>query len=128
MAYLNEKIEQLQSALKAWRESLALPFSDISRDAAIQRYEFTFELFWKAVKIYLKEQEGIDCYSPKSCFREIKNILGLSEKDIETCLRMASDRNLSVHTYSEKMANQLYEDLKSYIAVTEKIFNKLKKS
>jgi nucleotidyltransferase substrate binding protein (TIGR01987 family) len=128
MAYLNEKIEQLGSALKAWKESLDLPFSDISRDAAIQRYEFTFELCWKAVKTYLKEQEAIECYSPKACFREIKNILGLTEKDIEICLRMAGDRNLSVHTYSEKMANQLYEKLKGYLAITEKIFNKLKKS
>ncbi len=126
MAYLEEKIEQLEKALKAWKEALNLPFSDISRDAAIQRYEFTFELLWKAVKTYLKEKEGIECYSPKSCFRELKNIFDLSEEEIEMCLKMASDRNFSVHTYSEKMANKLYEDLKSYLKITEKVFKKMK--
>ena len=40
------------------------------RDSAIQRFEFTVEIFWKCLKAYLKEREGIDCRSPKSCIRE----------------------------------------------------------
>ena len=127
MAYLNEKLKQLEDALSRWKEALDAKFSDLNRDAAIQRFEFSFELFWKTIKVYLKEEEKIYCDSPKSCFKEIKNILNLTEKDIETCLKMADDRNFSVHTYSEKMANALYKKLKGYWTVANKIVNRIKK-
>ncbi|HAI73832.1 MAG TPA: nucleotidyltransferase [Candidatus Moranbacteria bacterium] len=126
MAYLEEKIEQLEQALIAWKKAQDAPQNDLNRDAAIQRYEFSFELFWKTVKIYLKEIEGIECASPKSCFREVRNILDLSEKEIEVCLGMAEDRNLSVHTYSEKMAIKLYEKFPKYLKTAEKILGEIK--
>lgn len=125
MDYLNEKLNQLEQAITKWKESLDAKFSDLNRDAAIQRFEFTFELFWKSVKIYLKEKEKIECVSPRSCFREIKKIFGLSAAEIELCLKMADDRNLSVHTYSEKMATALYKRLKKYCKITEKIYKKM---
>ncbi len=125
MDYLNEKLNQLEQAIIKWEKSLDAKFTDLNRDAAIQRFEFTFELFWKSVKIYLKEKEKIECVSPRSCFREIKKIFNLSESEIELCLKMADDRNLSVHTYSEKMANALYKKLKKYWKITEKIYKKL---
>lgn len=123
---MSEKIEQLEKAFVSWKESLDAPRSDLSRDAAIQRYEFSFELFWKTVKIYLKEIEGVECVSPKSCFREVRNVLDLSEEEIETCISMAEDRNLSVHTYSEKMAMELFEKFPGYLETAEKILGKIK--
>jgi len=127
MAYLKEKIEQLEQALISWKKAQDAPYNDLNRDAAIQRYEFSFELFWKVVKIYLKEIESIECASPKSCFREVRNILELSEEEIETCLSMTDDRNLSVHTYSEKMANELYIKFPKYLKVARKIMKEIKK-
>ncbi|MEI7426213.1 MAG: HI0074 family nucleotidyltransferase substrate-binding subunit [Candidatus Moraniibacteriota bacterium] len=127
MAYLKEKIEQLEQALISWKKAQDAPYNDLNRDAAIQRYEFSFELFWKVVKIYLKEIESIECASPKSCFREVRNILELSEDEIETCLSMTDDRNLSVHTYSEKMANELYIKFPKYLKVARKIMKEIKK-
>ncbi|MBI4812212.1 nucleotidyltransferase substrate binding protein [Candidatus Falkowbacteria bacterium] len=125
MAYLSEKLEQLGQAINKWKESLDAEFSELNRDAAIQRFEFTFELFWKTVKIYLKEMEKIECYSPKSCFREARKPFRLEIDEIETCLKMADDRNFSVHTYSEKMANALYRKLKKYWKITNKIYRKM---
>ncbi len=126
MAYLKEKLEQLEKANKAWKEVLDMEFSDVIRDAAIQRYEFSYELLWKTVKTYLKEIEGIDCFSPKACFRELRNLLNLSEEDVEVCLKMTADRNLSVHTYSEEMANDLYKRLADYWKVSDEIALKIK--
>lgn len=126
MAYLTEKIEQLDQAIQQWKEALNAEFSGLNRDASIQRFEFTFELLWKTVKIYLKEQEGVDCASPKSCFRDIKNLFNLSEQEIETCLDMTDERNLAVHTYSEKMANALYKKLTDYWDISSKIYSKIK--
>jgi nucleotidyltransferase substrate binding protein (TIGR01987 family) len=126
MDYLEEKSAQLEQALKKWKQVLDMPFSDVSRDASIQRYEFSFELLWKVVKKYLKEIEGFECNSPKSCFREIRMTLELSDSDIETCISMTEDRNLSVHTYSEEMANDLYVKLPEYARVAELILKKIK--
>jgi nucleotidyltransferase substrate binding protein (TIGR01987 family) len=126
MDYLEEKSAQLEQALKKWKQVLDMPFSDVSRDASIQRYEFSFELLWKVVKKYLKEIEGFECNSPKSCFREIRMTLELSDSDIETCISMTEDRNLSVHTYSEEMANDLYVKLPEYARVAELTLKKIK--
>jgi nucleotidyltransferase substrate binding protein (TIGR01987 family) len=57
-------------AIKTLKEILEEPFSNIVRDATIQRFEYTFEALWKFMKEYLKEREGIICNSPKSCYRE----------------------------------------------------------
>lgn len=127
MAYLKEKLALLGKALKSWEKILKEPFSEIVRDATIQRYEFTFELLWKTVKIFLKEVEGIESNSPKSAFRELKKILNLSEKEIELCLKMTNDRNLSVHTYSEALAKALYDRTKSYFEISRKIFDDIQK-
>ena len=46
--------------------------------------------------------------------------------DIETCISMTEDRNLSVHTYSEEMANDLYAKLPEYARVSKLIAMKIK--
>ena len=126
MAYLKDKIKDLEKAILAWQRVLNDPFTDVVRDASIQRYEFTFELFWKVLKLYLKEEEGIECFSPKSCIREIRPFFKLSDAEIELCLKMSNDRNISVHTYSEKMANALFSKLENYLKITEKILKQIK--
>lgn len=128
MDQLNKKLIQLLKALNSWESVLLWDYSDVVRDATIQRYEFSFELLWKALKLYLKEHDGIECSSPKSCFREARVALKLTEKDVELCLEMTDDRNLSVHTYSEKMAKQLYEKTKKYFVVSKKLAEKMSES
>jgi len=52
-------------ALDTFKEILNEPFSIIVRDAAIQRFEYSFEAIWKLLKEYLNKKEGIICNSPK---------------------------------------------------------------
>jgi nucleotidyltransferase substrate binding protein (TIGR01987 family) len=126
MAYLNEKLGDLEKALASWKTAQSMEYSDIARDASIQRFEFSYELFWKTVKTYLKEFEGVECGSPKSCFRKIANLLDIEEEKIELCLEMADSRNFSVHTYSEAMAKDLYDKLPAYLELSEAILDKIK--
>lgn len=128
MAHLEKKLTQLQTALESWEKLKDWPYSDVVRDASIQRYEYTFELLWKVVKLYLKEKEGIECNSPKACFRELRLPIKLTEQEVELCLEMTEDRNLSVHTYSEKMAEQLYKKTQEYLIITKRLVSILEKA
>ena len=74
---------------------------------------------------YLKDTHAIECDSPKSCFRELRLPLKLSDEEVEVCLKMADDRNLSVHTYSKEMAEKLFERIKGYRDVCVKIYEKI---
>ncbi|MFB6307375.1 MAG: HI0074 family nucleotidyltransferase substrate-binding subunit, partial [Flavobacteriales bacterium] len=84
----------------------------MSRDACIKRFEFTFEVSWKLLKVFLYD-EGFTCSSPRFCFKQAHSI-GLIE-DNEDWLNMIHDRNDSVQTYSEELADELYQKLNNYL-------------
>src|SRR5262249_45427522 len=60
-SFTNEKLElaltKLSKAVGRLAEAVMQPPSPIQSDAVLQRFEFTFELCWKALRIYLAECE-----------------------------------------------------------------------
>jgi len=52
-------IEKLTKAIERLEEVLKLEKNAVVRDSAIQRFEFTFDLAWKTLKLYLEEVEGL---------------------------------------------------------------------
>ncbi|MBI4562335.1 MAG: nucleotidyltransferase substrate binding protein, partial [Candidatus Rokubacteria bacterium] len=68
-----------EQALSRLDEALARSEDAIVRDACIQRFEFTFEMAWKALQRYALA-EGLECVSPRDCFRAAFR-LGLIEND-----------------------------------------------
>jgi len=93
-------------------EVLKEPKTVVTRDSAIKRFELTFELAWKSAKAYLGKK-GIVCMSPRDCLMELFR-LGII-RDNPMWLRMIEDRNLSVHTYNEKLAEDVYGRLAEYL-------------
>lgn len=85
---------------------------DIQRDAAIQRFEFTFELAWKALKAFYFEK-GIDLHSPKEVFRHAFAAGDIQDEKI--WLEMLKDRNLTSHTYNEPLACDVFSHLPQYL-------------
>jgi len=63
------------------------------------------------VQKFLREQE-IVCRSPKECLKEGFKF-GLVSDD-PRWLEMIEDRNLTVHTYDEEVADEVYERLPGY--------------
>ena len=49
---LRNLLRLLDTALTRLEGALAQPVNEFVRDSAIQRFEFTFELFWKSLKAY----------------------------------------------------------------------------
>src|SRR5262245_27861056 len=60
----NVALAKVANALARLEEAINSPASPLQSDAVIQRFEFTFELFWKALRIHLSENEGIEVASP----------------------------------------------------------------
>ena len=52
-----------RTALDRLDDALAQPKTEWTRDSAIRRFEFTFELAWKAVAT-VAEAQGVDARSP----------------------------------------------------------------
>ena len=88
--------------------------SDVERDALIQRFEFSYELLWKCAKDYLRVNEGLDSASPRRVIRDCHVAGLLSDEETEMALRMAADRNLTVHTYDEDFAQKLSVRIADY--------------
>jgi hypothetical protein len=67
---VTERLAVAVRALERLEDAAGPPAADpLRRDAAIQRFEFTFEATWKAAQQYLREAEGLDTGSPKAAVR-----------------------------------------------------------
>ena len=93
--------------------------SAVERDAALQRFEYTFEAVWKASQRYLLLREGVDLGSPKACIRAARDVELFSDAETERALAMADDRNLTVHTYNEALADAIFARLPQHAAALE---------
>ena len=121
MNLLPKKLEDARHALKTLQEALDEDYTILVRDASIQRFEYTVEAVWKCLQVYLRERDGIECYSPKSCLREAGASGLLKEEDVVTALEMVDDRNLTAHTYHEELAEKIFRRLSSYSRIMEEL-------
>jgi nucleotidyltransferase substrate binding protein (TIGR01987 family) len=117
---LSERLSVADRALATLREILREPPTPVHRDASIQRFEYTYEAVWKAAQLYLKMRENLELASPTAVGRACFQAGVLGEADARTALSMARDRNLTVHTYNEDLANQIYSRLPAYAALMER--------
>jgi nucleotidyltransferase substrate binding protein (TIGR01987 family) len=110
------------AALVRLEDVLSKPKDEYMRDSAIQRFEFSFELFWKTLKARL-EVEGIRVVSPREAIREGFRT-GLVPDD-DAVFPMLEDRNLSSHTYNEEHAEALYARLPGHCDYMRRCFTKI---
>ena len=125
MEKLKLRSETAIKALKTLEEIVDEPYSTIVRDASIKRFEYSFDIFWKLIKDYLRVQEGIECASPKSCFREAFKVGILSEEETVKVLEMTDDRNLSTHTYDEEAIEEIYQQVRDYWKLMDDICKRI---
>jgi nucleotidyltransferase substrate binding protein (TIGR01987 family) len=116
------RVQLLLRALERLETALARPEDDITRDACIQRFEFTFELGWKAIQRQARA-EGLECVSPRECLR-VAFSLGLIEDDAQW-MSMIEDRNRTSHTYDETTARAVYGALPGYARLLRELGRRL---
>jgi nucleotidyltransferase substrate binding protein (TIGR01987 family) len=91
-----------------------LPADKIVRNAAIQRFEYTFEAAWKAAQAVLLDRFGVELASPKPVVRaSLENGL-LTVEEARIALAMVDHRNLTAHTYNEELANEIFTQIPFY--------------
>ena len=118
---LDLKLKDFKKAFESLNNIVKTGFEtdDILRDAAIQRFEYTYELFWKTYKLYLEETFGTLANSPKEVFRALLKHNILTADETHLALNMVSDRNSSTHAYNETFAVTLALKIPDYIKLFE---------
>jgi len=106
MSKLEANLLQFEKAVKRLGDVLNQEKNEFIRDSAIQRFEFTFDLAWKAIKACLEENKGVICKSPKGCFKDAYE-QGMIEYD-EFWIEMTDARNKTAHTYEEITAEEIF--------------------
>lgn len=104
-----ERQEEVRQTVARLSEAAAQPETDLMRDATIQRFEFTFEVTWKTLKLYL-ERQGFECSGPRPVLKKaFQASLIPTPEEADVWLRMLDDRNLTSHAYDRILALGIYQ-------------------
>lgn len=106
---LDYSINKLKNAYRKLSSGIKLTKDELDRDGVIQRFEFTYELLWKSLKIYL-ENQGIIVRTPRDSFTEAFRINIISDEKI--FLDMLEDRNNTSHIYDEEISKKIFNRIK----------------
>jgi nucleotidyltransferase substrate binding protein (TIGR01987 family) len=93
------------------------------RDAAIQRFEFGIELYWKVLKKILN-YEKVDATTPRDVIKKAYQFKLINDE--RAWLNMLDDRNQTSHVYNKNDACQIFERIKAYYPVMHETYKKLK--
>ena len=106
--------KQLGDATRRLDEALAVPVQQpLAVDGTIQRFEFCFEIAWKAIKAFL-ERDGVSAGSPRACLKEAYRLGWITDEP--GWLEILEARNLTSHVYNEQMASKISEAIREHHA------------
>ncbi len=109
---VTDKYNSFSKAVDRLEESLKRDISDeLVIDAVIQRFEFTYELAWKLLKLHLSFNGIAEVRSPRETFKE--SFASGIIKEGNVWIEMLDDRNITSHTYDEEEAQKIYEKIKN---------------
>jgi nucleotidyltransferase substrate binding protein (TIGR01987 family) len=102
---LQERVSELVKATSRLEEACQQPVSSFIRDSVIRRFEFCWELAWKALRLRL-EIFGVEVLNPRDTYQEALNKGLIAEGNLWS--EAQKSRNLTSHTYDEALAEQVY--------------------
>lgn len=145
MERLDLRFKKLKKALETFKESIEY-FQEIQepetdsgsfekkklaislRDSLVQRFEYSVDLFWKYLKLYLEEVEktALERTSPRAIIRTCSSIKLLSENEAKTALEMLDHRNATSHIYREEIADILAKTTPEYYQFISGLLDRIK--
>jgi nucleotidyltransferase substrate binding protein (TIGR01987 family) len=132
---LNIRLSKLNDALERFKKSLEIfkkteegsHLYTLIRDSVIQRFEFTFDIFWKCLKDVLSEKYKINIASPRFIFRESFTQQLITKQELEVFENMINDRNNTSHGYDEMMSEKIARKALSHYDYMINVSKKIKK-
>ncbi|NPA53235.1 MAG: DUF86 domain-containing protein [Aquificae bacterium] len=109
-------------AFEKFREVVENPlFPEIFKEEFVveittKRFEFTYESMWKTVKEFLRLR-GIECNSPRSCFKELLKEGVIDRKYEQTLYELITIRNTLVYVYDEEKAREIHNLIKEKVFI-----------
>jgi nucleotidyltransferase substrate binding protein (TIGR01987 family) len=102
--------------------------NELEQQGLIQAFEYNHELAWKTLKDFLELRGVENLFGSKDTSREAFNagLLGDSEEDGKTWMKMIEHRNLTSHTYNEETTQLIVGAIEekyydAFIALREKL-------
>ena len=115
LAQLTQAVSTLESVFKNKKTTLV-------RDAAVQRFEYTFELSWKAMSAASRVQ-GKPYNTPREAIRMAFTQRWI--RDPRTWFKMLEARNRTSHTYKEENAEAVYKAAKKFSPLERRLLENL---
>jgi nucleotidyltransferase substrate binding protein (TIGR01987 family) len=94
---------------------------DGMQNGRAQKFEYTTELCWKAIKYFLKEQEGVDEAAPKKIIKAYYLGGNCTEDEYLLLLEAVEDRNRLSHIYDEATFKNILARLPGYATLFERV-------
>lgn len=120
-------VEQYEKALQRLKEAVekAKDGDELKQDGAIQRFEFTFELMWKTLKVYFAYM-GKRLANPRDTLQEAFRQQFFTDEQL--FLDMLDDRNTSTHTYDFATTRRIFSHIESrYLSAMESLLTVIRK-
>lgn len=115
-AYL-ARLDMAQLQIKLQDDHLV----DGLQNGCAQKFEYTTELCWKAIKVHLAKVEGIDEASPKKVIKAYYLTGAISEPDYLLLLEAIEDRNRLSHVYDSAAFSEIFSRMAAYAALFERV-------
>ena len=104
-ANYSKALKQLESAVNKYADTEI----DIIKEGIVQRFEFTHELAWKLMQDILQEEGFTDIIGSRTATKTAFNRNLINDGD--TWLEMIKSRNITVHTYDDKILSQEFKKI-----------------
>lgn len=111
---LREALHSLELALQEPTDDLNDVRKQMFKDSIIQRFEYTYELAWKALKRCLEQetQESLDDIGRRDLFRRAFEFGWINDPSVWFAYQEA--RNQTSHAYDRQIAQGVYDTVKPF--------------
>lgn len=124
---------QLQESLDYYHSDLVQNDPGLVRQlraAAIQAFEFTYELSWKMIKKYLQMTEPNPNEIENMSFPDLIRTAcerGLLQSELSVWKGFRQDRSITSHTYDDSKAQEIFEKIPFFLKEAEYLLSTLQK-
>jgi nucleotidyltransferase substrate binding protein (TIGR01987 family) len=126
---MQRALQTFEIGLVRFEKNEGLDAEDIilKRDGVIQRFEYCIDTFWKLLKIYFEfyNKFVVEVAAPRTILKLAFNHGLILEEEYKILLDALTDRNLTSHTYNEKIAVQIQSRTPLYYATLKKVVDRM---